>query len=176
MPFAITNWFFFFLFDFWHPLPEVWNIAKTHYKPKNENHCMGMLDSSNEAFWCTDSNAKNPSSLGGPISLKIKKNRQKMVIFEKWKFLAIFLDFFQNGTSQRAGVFCVVISASKRFIWAIKHPHQMIFIFWLIMGFLQFYRPLVAGVKCENFVLKKIFSVFIWHKASKNSRARKSLK
>ena len=127
--------------DFWPPLPGVWKFPKTHYKPKNENHHMGVFDSSNEAFWCTDYNAKNRSSLRGPISLKIKKRRQKMVIFEKWSFWAIFLDFFQNGTSQSAGVFCVAISASKRFIWAIKHSHLMIFIFRLIMGFCNFSDP-----------------------------------
>ena len=38
-------------------------------------------------------------------------------------------------------------------------------------GFLQFFRPLVAGVKRKNFIIKKIFSVFLWHKAYKNTRA-----
>ena len=47
---------------------------------------MGVFDSSNEAFWCTDYNAKNPSSLRGPISLKIKKKRKQIVILEKWSF------------------------------------------------------------------------------------------
>ena len=91
---------------------------------------MGVFDSSNEEFWCTDYKAKNLSS-----------QRKKIVIFEKWSFWAIFLDFYQNGTLQGAGVFWVVISASKRFIWAIKHPHTMIFIFRLIMGFCDFSDP-----------------------------------
>ena len=103
--------------DFWPPLPGVWKFPKTHYRPKNENHRMGVFDSSNEAFWCTDYNAKNPSSLRGPISLKIKKKRKKNFIFKKWSFWAIFLDFFQNGTLQSAGVFTMA------FAWKASHGH-----------------------------------------------------
>ena len=127
--------------NFWPPLPGVWKIAKTHYKPKNENHHMRVFDSSNEAFWCTDYNAKNPSALQSPVLEKIKKNCPKWPFFKNDNFFALFLDFLGNGTSQRAGVFCVVISASKRFIWAIKHPHTMIFIFRLIMDFWKFSDP-----------------------------------
>ena len=29
--------------DFWPPLPGVWKFPKTHYRPKNENHCMGVF-------------------------------------------------------------------------------------------------------------------------------------
>ena len=144
MPCAIRKRKIFFLGQNFYILPllsGVWKIAKTHYKPKNENYCIRMFDSLNEAFWCTDYNAKNPSSLRGPISLKIKKTCQKMVISEKWSFLAVFLDFLRNGTLQRSGIFCVVISASKRFIWAIKHPRTMILIFWVIMGFYNFSDP-----------------------------------
>ena len=67
----------------------------------------------------------------------------KNIIFE------IFLDFFSNGTLQRVEVFFVVISASWHFIWAIKHPRTMILIFRVLMFFLQFFRPLVPGVKCK---------------------------
>ena len=58
------NWKYFFRKNFYFLplLPGVWKIAKTHYKPKNENHRMGLFDSSNEAFWCTDYNAKNRQS------------------------------------------------------------------------------------------------------------------
>ena len=45
----------------------------------------------------------------------LEKNN-KIAHFSKTPFFALFPDFFQNGTSQRPGVFCVVISASKRFI------------------------------------------------------------
>ena len=47
------------------------------------------------------------------------KNQEKTPkngVLEKWAFLVVFLDFFQNGTLQRHEVFCVVISASKRII------------------------------------------------------------
>ena len=144
MPFVIRKLKFFLKIlkiHVWPPLPGVWKFAKTHYKPKNENHRMGVFDSSNEALWCTDYNAKNPSSLRSPIPEKIKKNGPKLPFFQKLPFFAVFLDFFRNWTSQRAGVFCVVISAPKRFIWAIKHLHTMIFIFRLIMGFCEFSDP-----------------------------------
>ena len=49
---------------------------------------------------------KNPGNPG----------KTKNGVFEKWAFLVVFLDFFQNGTLKRAEIFCVVISASKRFI------------------------------------------------------------
>ena len=45
------NWKYFSKIKFYVlPLLGVWKIAKTHNKPKNENHCMGVFDSSNEAF------------------------------------------------------------------------------------------------------------------------------
>ena len=34
---------------------------------KNENHASMLFDSLNEAFWCTDYNTKNLSSLQSPI-------------------------------------------------------------------------------------------------------------
>ena len=45
---------------------------------------MGVFDSSNEAFLSTDYNAKNFSSLRGPISKKKSRKTAKLVIFEKW--------------------------------------------------------------------------------------------
>ena len=44
---------------------------KNHYKPRNDNHCMGVLDSPNEAPGRTDYNTKNLNSLR---CKKIKKN------------------------------------------------------------------------------------------------------
>ena len=55
----------------------VWKIAKTHYNPKNENHCMGVFDSLNEASGCTDYNAKNLNSLQCTVAENIKKNPPK---------------------------------------------------------------------------------------------------
>ena len=68
---------------------------------------------------------------------KIGQNYQfsKISIFQKFPFFAIFLEFLRNWTLHRARDFCVAISALKRFIWSIKHPHTMIFIFCLIMLF-----------------------------------------
>ena len=80
--------------NFRPPLPGVWKIAKTHYKPKNENHWMGVYDSSNEAFRYTDYNAKNPSTLQSPILENIKQKSPKITIFEKLPFFSsILLDF-----------------------------------------------------------------------------------
>ena len=61
---------------FYPPLQGVYKFAKTLYKPK-KNHCVGEFDSSNEAFWCTDYNTKNPSSLQGPIYKKREKKTAK---------------------------------------------------------------------------------------------------
>ena len=84
--------------EFLPPVPGVWKNGPPHYMAKNENHASGLFDSLNEAFWCTDNNAKNLSSLQSPISEKIKKNHKKSARLKKWSFLAVFPDFFNNGT------------------------------------------------------------------------------
>ena len=48
--------------------------------------------------------------------------------------LAVFPYFFRNETLQREEVFCIAISASKRFIEAIAQHSRKIFIFCHIMG------------------------------------------
>ena len=68
-----------------------------HYMAKNENHPRGSLDSLNEAFWCTNCNAKNLSSLQSPIFEKISKNRNKLQFFKNAHFLAVFLVFFKRS-------------------------------------------------------------------------------
>ena len=108
---------------------------------------MGVFDSSNEALWCPDYNAKKPSSLPGPISLKIKKKRKNMVIFEKWSFWAIFLDFFQNGTLQSAGVFLRCNQCIKTLCLSYQTSPFGDFHFLAYNGFLRFCRPLVGGSK-----------------------------
>ena len=134
MCYAIRKLKIFFLkwkFDVLPLLPGVWKIVKTHYNPKNENHCTGVFDSSNEAFWCTDYNAKkNPALCKVPFQ-KNQEKSPKITIFKKWQFFDDYHDFLRNWTLQRAGVFCVVISASKRFIWAIKHAHKWVSFFGL---------------------------------------------
>ena len=133
---------------------------------------MGVFDSSNEAFWCTDYNAKNPTSLQGPISKKNQEKPQKIVIFEKWLFLTIFLDFLQNGTLQRAGIFLRCIQCIKTLHLIYQTPPYDDFYFLGKKGFLQFFRPPVAGVEHKIFISRKIFSVFLWHKAYKITRGK----
>ena len=59
-----------------------------------------VFDSSNEAFWDTERNAKNRSPLRSTVLEKIRKNGLKIVknaLFVKsGQFLAVFLDFFEN--------------------------------------------------------------------------------
>ena len=101
VPFVITNHttiFFFTKNTVWPPLPGVWKNGPPHYMAKNENHPRGLCDSLNEAFWCTDCNAKNLTSLRSLISEKMRKNRQKIPFFQKCPFFTVFLDFFRNGT------------------------------------------------------------------------------
>ena len=91
---------------------------------KNRKNCRNDdLDSSKEGFWRTECNAKNLRSLRSTIAEKTKKNRLKIYIFYHLPifnhFESVFLDFFRNGTSQRAEVFCVAFSASKPNFWAI---------------------------------------------------------
>ena len=43
-------------------------LQKAIISQKNLNYRIGMFDSSNEAFWCTDYNENNHTSLRSPIS------------------------------------------------------------------------------------------------------------
>ena len=60
-----------------------------------------VFDSSNQAFWDTERNAKKRSPLHNTVFEKIRKNCMKIVknaIFVKsGQFPAVFLDFFNNG-------------------------------------------------------------------------------
>ena len=145
--------------NFWPPLPGVWKIAKTHYKPKNENHHMGVFDSSNEAFWCTDYNAKNPSALRSPILEKIKKNRPKWPFFKNDHFFCAFSWFLKKWDLAESWGFLRCNQCIKTLHLSYQTPPYDDFNFLAYNGFLQFCRPLVAGVKRKNFILKKnIFS------------------
>ena len=90
-----------------------------------------------------------------------------MVIFEKFSFWAIFLDFFQNGTLQRAGVFLRCNQCIKTLHLSYQTPPFDHFYFSAYNGFLQFFRPLVGGVKNYFFKFSKLIPVLIWQKASK---------
>ena len=103
---------------------------------------MKVFDSSNEATGCTDYNPKKPQHFAMCRCWKNQENPPKNTFFfQKWQFLLFFPDFFSNGKFFGVGVICVVTSASRSFIWAIKHPDTMIFIFWVIMGFNNFSDP-----------------------------------
>ena len=65
---------------------------------KNQKNCQkAVFDSSKEASWCTERNAKNPSSWQGMVSEKIKNNLEKWSCFDqngqKWLFLKVFFWF-----------------------------------------------------------------------------------
>ena len=75
----------------------------------------------------------------------LKKSRKipKNYIFFKTIVIGSFSWFFQQRYSFKSWIFfCVVTIASRRFIWAIKHPHMMILIFRVIMGFCNVLEPL----------------------------------
>ena len=79
--------------EFLPPLPGVWKNGPPHYTVKNENLRRGSFGSLNEAFWCTDYNAKNLSSLQSPVSKKIKKNHKNGHFWKNgilWRFFLIF--------------------------------------------------------------------------------------
>ena len=112
--FVSSRWFRkVFLFDFlsmfmgcrkfWPPL-MMKNLKKNCPK--------AMFDSSKEASWCTECNAK------------------KTQLFTKYGFWKKsrknFSRFFQKLYSEKSWVFCVAFSASERFFWAIKNS------FWKI--------------------------------------------
>ena len=61
---------------------------------------------------------KNPSTLQSLISEKILKKTPTMGVFVKKKmsFLEVFLDFFRNGTLQRAEFFLHCNQCMKNFI------------------------------------------------------------
>ena len=101
--------FFFFNFktEFLPPVPGVWKNGPPHYMAKNENHASGLFDSLNEAFWCTDYNAKNLSSLRSPISEKIRKIRQKWQFFQKCNFLRFFVIFSEIGPCRELRFFAL---------------------------------------------------------------------
>ena len=85
--------------------------------------------------------------------------------------MAVFLDFFRNGTLQRTGVFLSCNQCIKTLHLSYPTPPYNNFNFLGYNGILQFFRPLVAGVKHQIFISRKIFSVFLWHKAYKITQA-----
>ena len=95
-----------------------------------------------------------------------EKNQEKTTIRVQffWTFLTVKSYFFKNGPSKRVLVFCVAISASRRFIWAIKRHYPMIFNFhfsWFRGGLSATPRGW-TGQK----LFSKCFSWTLWHSPS----------
>ena len=71
-------------------------------------------------FWTLNATQKTAALYKAPFLKKIKKNGQKLAVFNKKSifdyFQAVFHDSFKNGASQRAVVFCVAFSVPKRLI------------------------------------------------------------
>ena len=77
----------------------------------------------------------NYKETGFVLSTILKKSGKtvKMVQFF-WTFLTVKSHFFKNGSLKWVLFFCVAISASRRFIWAIKQHLLMIFNFHISKG------------------------------------------
>ena len=99
---------------------------------KNLKNCPKIVfDSSKEASWCTEPNAKKNSfpnkvwflkkSWINLLKLPFLAQTAKIVI------LAFFPNYFRNRTMLGYEVFCVAFSASTRFFWAIKNSFWTIF-------------------------------------------------
>ena len=76
------------------------------------------------------------------------------MLYSKW------LKIYSWQNSERAEVFCTLISASKRFIWAITRPSSMIYIFPKIIRGSAFQTPSTGG---ENSVKKIGNQYFYFH-------------
>ena len=85
----------------------------------------------------------------------------KMVIFGSFSWFFPAWDFAEIWGFLRCNQ-CI-----KTLHLSYQTPPYNDFNFLGYSGFLQFFRPLVAGVKHQIFISIKIFSVFLWHKAYK---------
>ena len=90
---------------------------------------------------------KNPSLLKVSFLKKSRINRQKMVVFEKLSFWAIFLDFFFKWDFAESLGFLRCNPYIKALPLSYQTPQYADFLFLAYDGFLQCFRPLVAGVK-----------------------------
>ena len=123
-----------------------------------------MIDSSNEAFWCTDYNAKKTQTL---CIVAFRKKSRKIAQndnFSKnsWCF---FLTFLEMGPCRELCFFSRCNQCIKTLNLSYQTCPYNDFHFLAYNWFLQYFRPLVAGVKRKNFILKKYtqFSFGIRH-------------
>ena len=77
---------------------------------------LGYLVAQMKRLDALDTMQKTPTLKTVPLLKKSGKIHQKKSFKKKLYFMGLFLDFFSNNTLQRVEVFCVVISASRRFI------------------------------------------------------------
>ena len=90
---------------------------------------------------------------------KSGKTRIRVQFF--WCFLAVKSYFFKNGPSKWVLVFWVAISASRRFIWAIKRHYPMIFNFHFSKGGPFWFRGVWALPQGDGLVKNGFWSVFL---------------
>ena len=124
----------------------------------------GCLIAQMKRFDALISTQNKPSGLGGPISLKIKKRRQKMVIFEKWSFWAIFLDFFPKWDFKESWGFLRCNQCIEPLHLSYQTPPLDDFHFLAYNWFLEIFRPLVGGVKNKFSKIFKIIFLFYYGK------------
>ena len=134
--------------DFWPLYQGSEKLQKPIISRKIKIIVWGCLIAQMKRFDALITTRKTPVLCKVPFRKKSRKNAQNYNFSKITIFCSFFL-FLKKWDLAESWGFCVVISVSKRFIWAIKHPRTMIFIFWVIIGFLQFFRPLLSGVKSQ---------------------------
>ena len=98
---------------------------------KND-HVYRLFECFYEVSWSTEFNSTETSHVLCTILEKNGKNFKMGQFF--WTFWMVKSHFFKNYPSKWVLVFCVAISASTRFFYAIERCHPTSFIFYLCQG------------------------------------------
>ena len=112
-----------------------------------------------------------------PVSAKshFGKNPEKIAQNDHFSNMTIFWRFFlifkEMGPCRGLGFFLHCNHCIKMLHLSYQTPPYNDFHFLGFNGFLQFFRPLVAGAKHQQKKSRKLFSVFLQHKAYKITRA-----
>ena len=101
------------MFDPVFSLPEILTPPKSEGSPIMvkilKNYSKAVFDSSKEAFWCTERNAKDPISLKRTVTEKIKKNLPKIpflvFLVKIGSFWRLFLIFSESVFCKELGFF-----------------------------------------------------------------------
>ena len=118
---------------------------------------------------------KTPALCVVPFSKKSRKIAENANFSKITIFFAVFLDFFKKQDLAESWVFVHCNPCINTLHLSYQTTTNSNFNFFANKGLLPFFRPLVAGGKRKIVIQKKIFSVFLQHKAYKTTRARKSL-